>query len=198
MKTQPRQHISNTYNTCTVVTSPVYIGSKFLTTRKSSLSGWVPFSVFVFHSDLAGCYDLALVPSIICLGRFRIACRYIYIYIQSLTITSGNRLFGSVVRALDFHPDRPGSNPKISGIFFSYASFLSFDFNVVRCGLVRNWNLFRQKWLRVNINNGFREKGECYDLALVPSIICLGRLRIACRYIFNLWQLCQGVKSSAQ
>ena len=29
MKTQPRQHISNKYNTCTVVTSPVYIGSKF-------------------------------------------------------------------------------------------------------------------------------------------------------------------------
>ena len=26
MKTQPRQHISNKYNTCTVVTSPVYIG----------------------------------------------------------------------------------------------------------------------------------------------------------------------------
>ena len=30
MKTQPRQHISNKYNTCTVVTSPVYIGSKIL------------------------------------------------------------------------------------------------------------------------------------------------------------------------
>ena len=28
MKTQPRQHISNKYNTCTVVSSPVYIGSK--------------------------------------------------------------------------------------------------------------------------------------------------------------------------
>ena len=26
MKTQPRQHISSKYNTCTVVTSPVYIG----------------------------------------------------------------------------------------------------------------------------------------------------------------------------
>ena len=29
MKTQPRRHISNKYNTYTVVTSPVYIGSKF-------------------------------------------------------------------------------------------------------------------------------------------------------------------------
>ena len=28
MKTQPRQHISNKYNTYTIVTSPVYIGSK--------------------------------------------------------------------------------------------------------------------------------------------------------------------------
>ena len=28
MKTQERQHISNKYNTCTVVTSPVYTGSK--------------------------------------------------------------------------------------------------------------------------------------------------------------------------
>ena len=32
MKTQPRQHISNKYNTYTVVTSPVYIGSKVLGT----------------------------------------------------------------------------------------------------------------------------------------------------------------------
>ena len=28
MKTQPRQYISNKYNTCTVITSPVHIGSK--------------------------------------------------------------------------------------------------------------------------------------------------------------------------
>ena len=28
MKNQPRQHISNKYNTCTLVTSPVYIESK--------------------------------------------------------------------------------------------------------------------------------------------------------------------------
>ena len=26
----------------------------------------------------------------------------------------------------------------------------------------------------------------CYDRAFLPSIICLGRLRIACRYKFNL------------
>ena len=37
MKTQPRQHISNKYNTCTVVTSPVYIGSKLGVTITSDL-----------------------------------------------------------------------------------------------------------------------------------------------------------------
>ena len=59
------------------------------------------------------CFDLALLPSIICLGRLRIDCMYIfnlYVYIQSLTTASRSRLFGSVVRALDFYPDRPGSN----------------------------------------------------------------------------------------
>ena len=44
----------------------------------------------------------------------------------------------------------------------------------------------------------FLEKGECYGLTLLPSIICLGRLRIACRYIFNLWHLREGVDSLAQ
>ena len=34
MKTQPRQHISNQYNTCTIVTSPVYIGSKLVDKKK--------------------------------------------------------------------------------------------------------------------------------------------------------------------
>ena len=39
---------------------------------------------------------------------------------------------------------------------------------------------------------------HCYDRALLPSIICLGRLRIASKYIFNLSQLRQGVDSLAQ
>ena len=39
---------------------------------------------------------------------------------------------------------------------------------------------------------------SCYERALLPSIICLGRLRIASKYIFNLWQLRQGVDSLAQ
>ena len=59
-------------------------------------------------------------------------------------------------------------------------------------------DFIRRKWLHVIINDYFLEKGECYGLALLPSIICLGRLRIASKYIFNLWQLRQGVDSLAQ
>ena len=61
------------------------------------------------------CYGLALLPSIICLGRLRIASKF---FIQSLTTASGSRLFSSVVRALDFYPGGPGSNPTIGGKFF--------------------------------------------------------------------------------
>ena len=59
-------------------------------------------------------------------------------------------------------------------------------------------DFIRRKWLVVIINDDFLEEGECYDRALLPSIICLGRLRIASKYIFNLWQLRQGVDSLAQ
>ena len=58
-------------------------------------------------------YGLALLPPIICLGRFRVAYRYIF----TLTTALGSRLFGSVVRALDFYPGRLGSNPTIGGKF---------------------------------------------------------------------------------
>ena len=59
-------------------------------------------------------------------------------------------------------------------------------------------DFIRRKWLHVIINDDFLEKGECYERALLPSIICLGRLRIASKYIFTLWQLRQGVDSLAQ
>ena len=59
-------------------------------------------------------------------------------------------------------------------------------------------DFIRLKWLHVIINDDFLEKGECYNRALLPSIICLGRLRIASKCIFNLWHLRQGVGSLAQ
>ena len=40
MKTQPLQHISNKYNTCTIVTSPVYIGYKIITIIKKNSGYW--------------------------------------------------------------------------------------------------------------------------------------------------------------
>ena len=39
---------------------------------------------------------------------------------------------------------------------------------------------------RHHINDDFLEEGECYGLALLPSIICLGRLCIASKYKYNL------------
>ena len=51
---------------------------------------------------------------------------------------------------------------------------------------------------RVIRNDDFLEEGVCYEWPLPPSIIYLGRLCIASRFIFNLWQLRQGVDSLAQ
>ena len=52
----------------------------------------------------------------------------LYLHIQSLTTASESRLFGTVVRALDFYPDIPGSNPTtcrreiISAMFHSFVA----------------------------------------------------------------------------
>ena len=81
-------------------------GIKHDKTRKSLATGRKKASLY--H-----CYGLSLLPSTICLGRFRMACRYIF----TLTTASGSRLFGSVVRLLDFYPGRPGSNPTTGGKF---------------------------------------------------------------------------------
>ena len=45
---------------------------------------------------------------------------------------SGSRLFGSVVRPLEFYPDRPGSNPAMGGKFFQLCFIPLLDFHVVR------------------------------------------------------------------
>ena len=120
------------------------------------------------------CYDLALLPSIICLGRFRIACRYIFNLWQ---LGQGVDSLAQWLRHWIFYPDRPGSN-HTTGIFFSSASFLCCDFHIVRWWIVRDRTLLSRTWLHVIINDDFLEKGECYDLALLPSIIYLGRFRI--------------------
>ena len=80
----------------------------------------------------------------------------------------------------------PNSNPAIDGKFFSYALFLCYNFHVVRWRLFRDWTLLRRTWLRVTINDDFLKEGECNRLSLLPSIIYLGRFRIACAYKFNI------------
>ena len=141
------------------------------------------------------CYNRAPLPSIICLGRLRIASKYIFHLWQ---LPQGvNSLAQWLERWIFIREDQVWI-PQSAGNFFSYASFLCYVFHVVRWGLVRDWTLLSRKWLHVIINDDFLEKGECYDRAPLPSIICLGRLRIASKYIFNFWQLRQGVDSLVQ
>ena len=158
-----------------------------------------PYSTASSMSDCRSrnhkCYDRALLPSIICLGRLRIAFKYVFNLWQ---LRQGvDSLAQWLEHWIFIRADRI-QIPRKAGNFFSYASFLCYDFHVVRWRLVRDRTLFHLKWLLVIINDDFPEKEECYNLALLPSIICLGRLRISCRYIFNLWQLRQRVDSLAQ
>ena len=141
------------------------------------------------------CYCLALLPSIICLGRLCIACKYIF---NHWRMRQGVDSLAQWLEHWIFNREDRVRFPGKTEYFFSYASFLCYGFHVVRWGLVRDWTLFRRKWLYVIINDDFLEKGECYCLALLPSIICLGRLCIACKYIFNHWRMRQGVDSLAQ
>ena len=46
------------------------------------------------------------------------------VYNQSLTTASDSRLFGSVVRALDFGPGGPGFESCQGRVIFNYALFL--------------------------------------------------------------------------
>ena len=122
------------------------------------------------------CYERALLPSIICLGRLRIASKYIFNLWQ---LRQGVDSLAQWLEHWIFNREDRVRIPRSAGICFSYASFLCCDFHVVRWGLVRDWTLLSRKWLHVIINDDFLEMGECYDRALLPSIICLGRLRIA-------------------
>ena len=83
------------------------------------------------------------------------------------------------------------------GIIFQLCFIPLLRLSCRKMGARPGLDFIRRKWLHVIINDDFLE-GECYDRALLPSIICLGRLRIASKYIFNLWQLRQWVDSLAQ
>ena len=141
------------------------------------------------------CYDRALLPSIICPGRLRIASKYIFNLWQ---LRQGVDSLAQWLEHWIFNREDRVRFPRKAEYFFSYVSFLCCGYHVVRWGLVRDWTLLSRKWLHDMINDDFLEMGACYDRALLPSIICLGRLRIASKYIYNLWQLRQGVDSLAQ
>ena len=69
--------------------------------------------------------------------------------------------------------------PRKAENFITYGSLLSYDFHVVRWWLV-GASLFRRKRLHIIINDDLLER------AVLRSIICLGRFRVAWSYIFNL------------
>ena len=111
------------------------------------------------------CYSLALLPSIICLGRFLIAYRYIFNlwqlrqWVDSLAQWLEHWFF---IRADRAHIPRQAGMREL----FSYASFLCYGFHGVRWGPVRDRTLLRRKWLLVIINDDFLEERECYGVTL--------------------------------
>ena len=141
------------------------------------------------------CYDQALLPSIICLGRLRIASKYIFNLWQ---LRQGVDSLAQWLEHWIFNREDRVQFPRQAWDFFSYASIPLLRLACRKMGARPGLDFICRKWLHVIINDDFLEEGECYDRALLPSIICLGRLRIASKYIFNLWQLRQGVDSLAQ
>ena len=87
------------------------------------------------------CYDRSLLPSIICLGRLRIASKYIY------NLWQLRQRVDSLAQWLEhwiFNREDRVRFPGKTEYFFSYASFLCYGFHVVRWGLVRDWTLYAE------------------------------------------------------
>ena len=145
--------------------------------------------------DISCCYDRALLPSIICLGRLRIASKYIFNLWQ---LRQGVDSLAQWFEHWIFIREDRVRFPRKAWKFFQLCFIPLLRLSCRKMGAHPRLDFIRQKWLHVIINDDFLEMGECYDRALLPSIICLGRLCIASKYIFNLWQLRQGVDSLAQ
>ena len=101
----------------------------------------VSLCTLVITTNSTNCYDRAHLPSIICLGRLRIASKYIFNLwqlrqrVDSLAQWLQYWIFNREVRV---------RIPPEAGNFFSYASFLCYGFHVVRWGLVRDWTLYAE------------------------------------------------------
>ena len=168
---------------------PVYFFYLFLYKSKCC---WYSFEL-QDKSRSFKCYGLALLPSIICPGRLRIASKYIF------NLWQLRQRVDSLAQWLEhWISGGPGSIPTSGVEIFSamlhsfVTTFMSKDRGSSGIGL------YTPKMASRHHNDDFLETGECYGLALLPSIICPGRLRIASKYIFNLWQLRQRVDSLAQ
>ena len=93
--------------------------------------------MFKGHTIL--CYGLALLISIICLGRLHIACTYMYLF-NLRQVRQGVDSLAQWLKHRIFYPEGPGLDHTIGGIFFfSCASFLFYDPHVVKWGLVRDF-----------------------------------------------------------
>ena len=142
-------------------------------------------------------YGLALLPSIICLGRLRIACRYIF------TLWQLRRGAESLAQWLEhgiFIRTNRVRFPRQAGYFSAMLHSFFLRLSCRKMEACPGLDFTSPTWtlLRVIINDDFLAKGECYGLAILTSMICLGILSIACRYVFTLWQLRQGADSLAQ
>ena len=141
------------------------------------------------------CNDRALLPSISCLGRLRIASQYIF------SLWQLRQRVDTLAQWLEhwiFNLEDRVRFPHQAWKFFQLCFIPLLRLSCRKMGARPGLDFIRLKWLHVIINDDFLEEGECYDRALLPSIICLGRLRIASKYIFNFWQLRQGVDFLAQ
>ena len=130
------------------------------------------------------CYDRALLPSIICLGRLRIASKYIF---NIWPLHQGVDSLAQWLEHWIFNREDRVRIPRQVWKFFQLCFIPSLRLSCRKMGAHPGLDFICWKWLHVIINDDFLEEGECYDRALLPSIICLGRLRIASKYIFNIW-----------
>ena len=90
--------------------------------------------------NVAWCFERALLPSIFCLGRLCIASKYIFNLWQ---LRQGVDSLAQWLEHWIFYREDRVRIPRWE-IFFSYASFLCYDFHVVRWGLVRDKTLYAE------------------------------------------------------
>ena len=108
-------------------------------TESGIWSGSTLFPLSLWPTVFCYCNDRALLPSIICLARLRIAIKYIFNFWQ---LRQGVYALVQLLEHWTFIWTDQVQIPKSAGNFFSYASFLCYDFHVVRWGLVWDRTLY--------------------------------------------------------